>query len=225
VGESLWEFESPRPHRFRLNGKQIKRRIGPGWVRRRSPPPDGAFTEGAAHDRAREIMAEVAAAMKARNAPRPSFRQVADDYLDWLQRVRGAKPSTLADYRTTLAEPRERMSGRIMAAIGDRPAAEAIPPSRSYRERWRNKRVSVEAVARLLLRNESSRGFAVSLCDRSRVEGALSRDSIQIEKVPQRWGRLPRAQRRTRPRVPSRCKRPRQSGLERGAAAYCAELE
>ena len=30
--------------------------------------------------------------------------------------------------------------------------------------------VSVEAVARLLLGNASSRGFAVSLCDRSRVK-------------------------------------------------------
>jgi integrase len=105
---------------FRLDGRQVKRRVGPAWVRRRSAAPEGSYTEGAAHDRARAIVAEVTAA--AQDAG-PTFRELAADYLEWLERVRGAKPSTLADHRTALAEPGERMSGRIMAAIGGRPAA------------------------------------------------------------------------------------------------------
>lgn len=105
----------------------MKRRIGPAWVRRRSPAPDGAFTEGAAHDRAREIVAELAAVCKPPVPIGPTFRELAHDYLDWLERVRGAKPSTLADYRTALAEPGDRMSGRVMAAIGHRSGAEVEP--------------------------------------------------------------------------------------------------
>lgn len=126
-------MHEPRPGRpvwdvsFRLNGRQLKRRIGPAWIRRRGPAPEGAFTEGAAHDRAREIVAELVAAVQAPASSGPTFREVARGYLDWLERVRGAKPSTLVDHRTQLAEPGERMAGRIMVALGDRPAAEVSP--------------------------------------------------------------------------------------------------
>lgn len=47
-----------------------------------------------------------------------SFREVAVEYLRWLAEVRGAKPSTLRDYGYMLAP-----HGKIMAALGDRPAA------------------------------------------------------------------------------------------------------
>ena len=64
------------------------------------------------------------------NAP-VTFRQIAHSYLDWLTRVKGAKPATLRDHRYLLAEPgaaHRRGSGAhrgmIMAALGDRPAAE-----------------------------------------------------------------------------------------------------
>jgi integrase len=109
---------------FRLDGRQLKRRIGPAWIRRRAPAPEGVFTEGAAHDRARTIIADLVAAAQAPPPPRPTFREVAHRYIDWLERVRGAKPSTLADHRTQLAEPGERMAGTIMAALGDRSAAD-----------------------------------------------------------------------------------------------------
>jgi integrase len=117
-GHPVWDVS------FRLDGRQLKRRIGPAWVRRRRPAPEGAFTEGAAHDRAREIVAELVAAARTPLLSGPTFREVAGDYLHWLERVRGAKPSTLADHRTQLAEPGERTTGRIMAALGDRPAAD-----------------------------------------------------------------------------------------------------
>jgi integrase len=59
------------------------------------------------------------------------MRELAHDWLEWLEEVRGAKPSTLRDYRTLLREPgmrylrgRGQSAGRIMAAFGDRPAAE-----------------------------------------------------------------------------------------------------
>jgi integrase len=59
----------------------------------------------------RKLAKRAAAAEQAANAP-PTFRAVAHAYLDWLERLRGAKPATLRDHRYLLAEP------------GDRPASE-----------------------------------------------------------------------------------------------------
>ncbi len=60
-----------------------------------------------------------------------TVRELAQEWLAWLAEVRGAKPSTVADYRWLLREPGERFrrgdrvsSGRIMGAFGDKAAAE-----------------------------------------------------------------------------------------------------
>jgi hypothetical protein len=127
--------------------RTIKRRLGPAWVERDEP---GGFRrrrgrvkprwldEHAAivlKDRlVREVEAELAeraaATERARNAA-PTFRVVAHEYLDWLERVVGAKPATLRDHRYLLAEPgtpHRRGSGvqrgLIMRELGDRPATE-----------------------------------------------------------------------------------------------------
>lgn len=56
-----------------------------------------------------------------------TVRALASDWLSWLERVRGAKPSTVRDYQTLLREPGERYKrgsgasrGLIMATFGDR---------------------------------------------------------------------------------------------------------
>ncbi len=60
-----------------------------------------------------------------------TFRELAGEYLRWLEDVKGAKPSTLRDHRSLLAEPGQayrrgagRSRGLILAALGDRPARE-----------------------------------------------------------------------------------------------------
>jgi integrase len=60
-----------------------------------------------------------------------TFRELAGEYLRWLEEVKGAKPATLRDHRLLLAEPgqayrrgRGSSRGLIMAALGDRPAGE-----------------------------------------------------------------------------------------------------
>jgi integrase len=60
-----------------------------------------------------------------------TFRELAGEYLDWLERVKGAKPSTLRDHRLLLAEPgsahrrgRDTSRGFVMAALGGRPVRE-----------------------------------------------------------------------------------------------------
>ena len=144
-----------RPHgaqafyeaKFRHLGTQIKRRIGPAWldpdpatgewVQRRGRIADGWFDERRAHVAAAEIVARYVAEAadqervhRERRTRGVSFREVAHAYLRWLEDIKGAKPSTLADYRYMLAEPgvpRKRgkgvLAGHIMAALGDRPAA------------------------------------------------------------------------------------------------------
>ena len=60
-----------------------------------------------------------------------TFRELAVEYLCWLEDIKGAKPSTLRDHRLLLAEPGSAYRrgagasrGLVMAVLGDRPARE-----------------------------------------------------------------------------------------------------
>jgi hypothetical protein len=120
---------------FRIDGRQVKRRVGPAWVTpagkpRRGRPRDGCLDVATAHDRAREIVADRAAKAADPQAAGPTFREVARDYLRWLKRFRGAKPSTLADHGYALAEPNGTTSGQVMLALGDRACGRGHAPRR-----------------------------------------------------------------------------------------------
>jgi integrase len=132
--------------KFRHDGRQVKRRIGPawlerdpngdGWRRHRGRVAEGAYDERTAHVAAAQLVSEYVTeaadlerAEHERRTQGATFREVARAYLRWLEGVRGAKPSTLAGHRSVLAEPGipyRRGSGvtlgHIMAALGDRPA-------------------------------------------------------------------------------------------------------
>ncbi len=132
--------------KFRYEGRQVKRRIGPAWLERdgsawkprRGRPPEGHFDERRGHVAAAEIVAEYVQGAdqrerleQERQAEVVTFREVAHDYLRWLREVRGAKPSSLRDRESVLAEPGtpyrrgvRTLNGYVMAAIGDRPASE-----------------------------------------------------------------------------------------------------
>jgi integrase len=132
--------------KFRHDGRQIKRRIGPawlerdpdgGWRRHRGRVAEGAYDERAAHVAAAQIVSEYLAEAAdlervehERRTQGATFREVARVYLRWLEGVRGAKPSTLVGHRSVLAEPgtpykrgRGVTLGHVMAALGDRPAS------------------------------------------------------------------------------------------------------
>ena len=133
--------------KFRHEGRQVKRRVGPAWLDRdqrtgtwrprRGRVPEDSYDERRAHVAAAELVAsylkdssERARVERERRARGVTFREVAHAYLAWLDDVKGAKPSTLADYGYLLAEPgvpakrgQGVSSGHIMAALGDRPAA------------------------------------------------------------------------------------------------------
>jgi integrase len=129
------------------NGTPVVRALGRAWVepdgagawrRRRGRPPEGHLTEAQAaermlvlvreHDADQDLLERDAEERRRRGV---SFREVVAGYLSWLQQVKGAKPSTLRDHRSVLGEPGRRhrrgageSTGRVMAALGDRPARE-----------------------------------------------------------------------------------------------------
>ena len=127
--------------------RTMKRRIGPAWlersanegvVRRRGRVKPGFFDEHAAivaKDQLvrhvdEELARRAAEIERVANAP-ATFRTIASSYVDWLARVKGAKPSTLRDHRYLLAEPGAEYrrgsgahAGVIMKALGDRAAAD-----------------------------------------------------------------------------------------------------
>jgi integrase len=133
--------------KFRHYGRQIKRRIGPawlerdsssgGWRARRGRVPDGSYSERAAIVGAARIASEYVAEAadrdrieQERRTRGVTFREVAHAYLGWLKIVRGAKPSTLRDHESILAEPgvaygrgKGTTKGHVMAGLGDRPAS------------------------------------------------------------------------------------------------------
>lgn len=125
-------------------GRQVWRTIGSawmepdgagGWRRRKGRAAPGHLTEQEAiasmlamiaeHDADQTRLERDAEERRRRGA---TLREVAAEWLEHLERVKGAKPSTLTDYRSILAEPgvpHRRggglTNGRIMAAFGDRP--------------------------------------------------------------------------------------------------------
>ena len=132
--------------KFRWQGRQIKRRIGPAWldrdtegnwVPRKGRVPADHFDARKAHVVAAGIVAQYVSCEADRERIETerrtrgvTFRDVAAGYLDNLERVKGAKPSTLRDYKYLLAEPgtlARRRSGvlrsHILSAIGDKPCA------------------------------------------------------------------------------------------------------
>ena len=140
----------PRPFfeaKFRHCGRQVKLRVGPAWlirdetgqwVGRAGRVPAGSYDERRAHVRAAELASDYLERMESaerieqeRRRAGVTFREVAHAYLAWLEEVKGAKPATLRQHRSDLGEPDlpyrrgvGRTSGRVMKAIGDRPAAQ-----------------------------------------------------------------------------------------------------
>lgn len=109
-----------------------------GWRRRRGRAPEGVLTEAEAaaqmlalmreHDAEQSLLERDAEERRRRGV---TFRELAGEYLRWLEDVKGAKPSTLRDHRSLLAEPGQAYRrgtgtsrGHIMSALGDRPARE-----------------------------------------------------------------------------------------------------
>ncbi len=129
------------------NGRPVIRALGRAWVesdgnggwrRRRGRAPEGVLTEAMAAERMLALVREHDAEQtllerdaEGRRWRGVTFRELAVEYLEWLEHVKGAKPSTLRDHRLLLAEPGQAYRrgqgysrGVVMVALGDRPARE-----------------------------------------------------------------------------------------------------
>ena len=126
------------------SGVQVNRAIGRatvesdgrgGWRRRRGRPPEGELTEAEATARMLELVAShdaeqtlIESEANARRRRGVTFGELAADWLVYLEHEKGAKPSTLRDYRWLLAQPGQAhrrgagtSPGLLMAALGHRP--------------------------------------------------------------------------------------------------------
>ncbi|MGO9792825.1 MAG: tyrosine-type recombinase/integrase [Solirubrobacteraceae bacterium] len=111
---------------------------GGGWRRRRGRAPDGLLTEAEAAERMLELVREHHAEQsqlehdaEERRRRGVTFRELAAEWLVYLEHEKGAKPSTLRDYRWLLAEPGEahrrgagRAPGLLLSTFGHRFAQE-----------------------------------------------------------------------------------------------------
>ena len=128
--------------KWRYRGRQVKRRIGPAWLEeddrlgwrpRRGRVPEGSYDERRANVAAAKLVsdylaeaADIERIEQERRNRGVAFREVAHAYLAWLRDVKGAKPSTMADYGYLLAEPgvparrgKRESAGYIMDSLGD----------------------------------------------------------------------------------------------------------
>jgi len=141
--DAQWRFRAGasgpwRMKKQRLGFAWLEPDASGGWRKRRGRCRDGWLDERAANLAADRAMNEHALALRlaAERARREREREltvrvVAEEWLTWLEQVRGAKPSTIRDYRTLVREPGERYKrgigasrGRIMEAFGDTPVAD-----------------------------------------------------------------------------------------------------
>jgi len=136
------------PHwyaKWSRNGTPVVRALGRAWAEsdgnggfqlKRGRPPEGALTEVQAAEKMLRIVREhheeqalIERDAQERRRRGVTFREVARAYLAWMEEVKGAKPSTMRNHRSLLAEPdqpqrrgRGTTEGRIMRVLGDRPA-------------------------------------------------------------------------------------------------------
>jgi integrase len=107
-----------------------------GWRKRPGRCRDGWLDERAANvaavaavEQFKVEVAERARVAREAAAHKITVRELAAEWLEWVTEVRGAKPSTIQDYRYLLREPGvsyrrgpRTSAGRVMRALGDRPA-------------------------------------------------------------------------------------------------------
>jgi integrase len=148
TGEPVWAVKWRS-----ADGERVRRRLGVhawvvhdpsrGWRPRSGRPGPGQLTEYQARRRVVDFVEVVEAeratsrVQEAEEAAReaavggPTFRTLAHTWLEHVEFVLDAKPATLRDYRSMLAEPgtphrrgRGVTIGRMMAALGDVPVAD-----------------------------------------------------------------------------------------------------
>lgn len=141
--DAQWRYRSSAGEPWRLKKRRLglawQERDGDGaWRKRKGRCPDGWLDERGANIAAVAAIEQHARELsdgerRRREAAerKVTVRELGQEWLSWLEEVRGAKPATVADYRWLLREPGQAhrrgkgvSHGRIMNALGDKPAAD-----------------------------------------------------------------------------------------------------
>ncbi len=141
--DAQWRYRPAPGESWRLKKRRLglawqERDESGNWRKRKGRCPEGWLDERSANIAAVAAMQEHAHKLadeqrRRREAAerKVTVRELAHEWLSWLEQVKGAKPATVADYRWLLREAGERYRrgagvshGRIMAALGDRKAAD-----------------------------------------------------------------------------------------------------
>jgi integrase len=104
--------------KYRLpDGRQVQKRIGRAWTEK-TTPPDGYFTKASAKAHLDDLLAQ------ARQGTLPgmvrtgrTFRDAAEEWLDYCEKVRDCKASTLRDYRNMVRVLDREFGSRKIEAI------------------------------------------------------------------------------------------------------------
>jgi len=104
--------------KYRLpDGRQVQKRIGQAWTEK-SAPPEGYFTKASAKAHLDELLTQ------ARQGTLPgmvrtgrTFRGAAEEWLDYCEKVRDCKASTLRDYRNMVRVLDREFGDRKIEAI------------------------------------------------------------------------------------------------------------
>jgi integrase len=104
--------------KYRLpDGRQVQKRIGRAWTEK-TAPPEGYFTKASARAHLDELLAQ------ARQGTLPgmvrtgrTFRDAAAEWLDYCEKVRDCKASTLRDYRNMVRVLDREFGSRKIEAI------------------------------------------------------------------------------------------------------------
>lgn len=104
--------------KYRLpDGRQVQKRIGRAWTEK-TTPPEGYFTKASAKAHLDEVLAQ------ARQGTLPgmvrtgrTFRDAAEEWLDYCEKVRDCKASTLRDYRNMVRVLDRELGDRKIEAI------------------------------------------------------------------------------------------------------------
>jgi integrase len=138
--DAQWRYrvaEQPWRLKKRRLGLAWQEQDGDGrWHKRHGRCPEGWLDARAANVAAVAAMDDYAAELDKQRRHEAAERKVtvrdlAGEWLEWVAEVRGAKPSTIQDYRYLLRERgiayrrgNRTSAGRVMRAFGDRPAEE-----------------------------------------------------------------------------------------------------
>ena len=100
--------------KYRLpDGRQVQKKIGPGWAER-GRPPAGYFTKRTAEAWLRDVLTQARhGTLRGMRSGGATFAEAAEEWLRFIAQDRERKPSTIRDYRSAL-------NAHLLPAFGDR---------------------------------------------------------------------------------------------------------